>query len=121
MEDIDTILVIDDSSTALLLMEYALNEAGYSTHTVTNVRQAIDYLNENNPRLILLDLSMPEISGFDFLNMRSELHLDKTPIIVVSAFTSQETIHNAMELGANDFVPKPILINALMEKIKANY
>lgn len=120
MKDVYNILVIDDSSTALLLMEYALNEEGYHTHTATSVNEALQYLKNNIPDLVLLDLSMPEISGYDFLKMREKLKLVHTPIIIVSAFDAQETVRETMNLGAVDFVPKPIHIDTLLAKIK-NY
>jgi DNA-binding response OmpR family regulator len=119
MKEIYNILVIDDSSTALLLMEYALNEEGYKTQTASNVNDALLYLKENTPDLVLLDLSMPEISGYDFLKMRKELHLADTPIIVVSAFDADDTIRETLSLGAIDFIPKPIHIDTLLAKIKA--
>ncbi len=114
------ILVIDDSSTALLLMEYALNEEGYKTHTASNVNDALLYLKQNTPDLVLLDLSMPEISGYDFLKMRKELNLADTPIIVVSAFDANDTIRETLSLGAIDFISKPIHIDTLLAKIRTN-
>ena len=120
MKENNTILVIDDSNTALLLMEYILDEAGYKTHMATNVKAAMAFLKNTTPGLILLDLSMPEISGYDFLHMRSELHLEHTPIIVVSAYDSEDTINAVKSLGAVDFIPKPIHIDVLIETIRQN-
>jgi DNA-binding NtrC family response regulator len=117
-EEKNTILVIDDSNTALLLMEYALNDAGYQTRMSSCVKDAVSYLEKSCPAMVLLDLSMPEISGYDFLTMRSELHLENTPIIVVSAYDSEESIKSALQLGAIDFISKPIHIDTLIEKIR---
>jgi DNA-binding response OmpR family regulator len=114
------ILVIDDSSTALLLMQYALNEEGYQTQIASNVREALTYLEKYTPDMVLLDLSMPEISGYDFLGMRAKLNLLNTPIIVVSAYDSEESVSEAMTMGAADFIPKPIHIETLLDKIKAH-
>lgn len=119
MNDTYNILVIDDSSTALLLMEYALNEEGYHTHTATSVNEALQYLKKNKPDLVLLDLSMPEISGYDFLKMRETSNLVDTPIIIVSAFDAQDTIRETINMGAIDFIPKPIHIDTLLAKIKS--
>jgi DNA-binding response OmpR family regulator len=120
MKEIYHILIIDDSSTALLLMEYALNEEGYIAHAASSVNDALIYLKQNTPDLVLLDLSMPEISGYDFLKMRKELQLADTPIIVVSAFDADDTIRETLSLGAIDFISKPIHIDTLLAKIKAN-
>ena len=61
------ILVIDDSQTTLMLMEWALQDNGYKPIVALSVKEALSLLNTNKPNIILLDLSMPEISGFDFL------------------------------------------------------
>jgi DNA-binding NtrC family response regulator len=113
-----TILVIDDSNTALLLMEYVLSDAGYRTHISTCVKDAIAFLEKEIPDMVLLDLSMPEISGYDFLNMRTKLHLENTPILAVSAYDSEDSVKTALTLGALEFIPKPIQVDLLLEKIK---
>lgn len=112
------ILCIDDSKTALLIMEYALDEAGFQAILAESVEQAIQIIKKQVPDLILLDLSMPEISGFDFLKLRKELKLEKVPIIVVSAYDSPELIFKIKDLGAIDFVSKPINITSILEKIR---
>ena len=114
-----TILCIDDSNTALLLMEYALNEAGFQAILAISVEEAVQKINIQIPDLILLDLSMPDVSGYDFLKMRENLRIDKVPIIVVSAYDSTASVSTTRNLGAVDFVAKPIRIQAIMEKIKA--
>jgi DNA-binding response OmpR family regulator len=113
------ILCIDDSETALILLEYALNEAGYKTILARSADEAIKILNTLIPDLILLDLSMPDISGYEFLEMRIRLKLEKVPIIIISAFDSHESIQRTLNLGATDFVSKPIKIEHVIEKINA--
>jgi putative two-component system response regulator len=112
------VLCIDDSETALILLEFALNEAGFQTILAKSVEEAIQILKTFIPDLILLDLSMPEISGYDFLSMRNRLNLEKIPIIVVSAYDSDESILKTQNLGAIDFIPKPIKIEQVIEKVK---
>jgi len=118
MENKKKILIIDDSNTALVLMEYALKEAGYITLTASNVKEATKLIEKHSPDLILLDLSMPEISGYDFLKRKDELHIDHIPIIIVSAYDSIESIEFTRNLGALDFIAKPIRVEAMMDKIK---
>ena len=120
MEESNVILVIDDSNTALLLMEYALSEAGYKALVVSSAKEAVEFLRNATPRMILLDLNMPDISGLDFLKMKKELHLENTPILVVSAYDSPESVKTVKELGAIDLIPKPIRIDALMKIIHAH-
>jgi putative two-component system response regulator len=118
MENKKKILIIDDSNTALVLMEYALKEAGYISLVAPSVKEAIKLIEKHSPDLILLDLSMPEISGYDFLKRKTELHIDHIPIVIVSAYDSVESIELTRTLGAVDFIAKPIRLDAMMEKIK---
>ena len=117
MENKKKILIIDDSNTALVLMEYALKEAGYISLAASNVKEATKLIEKHSPDLILLDLSMPEISGYDFLKRKNELHIDHIPIIIVSAYDSVESIELARNLGAVDFIAKPIRLDVMMDKI----
>jgi DNA-binding response OmpR family regulator len=116
-----SILIIDDSNTALLLMEYVLNESGYKTWLASDVKEAIKIINKQIPNMILLDLSMPEISGYDFLKMKNDLRLEKVPIIVVSACDSEESVKLTVDFGAVDFISKPIKMDVLKEKIKSYF
>jgi DNA-binding response OmpR family regulator len=118
MENKKKILIIDDSNTAQLLMEYALKEAGYISFTASSVNEATKLIEKHSPDLILLDLSIPEISGYDFLKRRRELHIDHIPIIIVSAYDSVESIDLTRNLGAVDFIAKPIRLDVMMDKIK---
>jgi two-component system response regulator VicR len=113
------ILCIDDSNTALVLLDYALKEAGYDAILAFTVEEAIQKLQEEKPDLILLDLSMPMVSGYEFLEMREKLKVDTIPIIVVSAYDSLDSINTTRKLGAVDFISKPIKIEAIINKIKA--
>jgi DNA-binding response OmpR family regulator len=113
------ILCIDDSNTALLLLEYALNEAGFEAILAIKVDEAVKILGTVKPDLILLDLSMPEISGYDFLKMRNQLKIEEVPVIIISAFDSKDSIASTRNLGAVDFISKPIKIDSVVEKIKS--
>jgi len=119
MENGKQILIIDDSNTALLLMEYALKEAGYGAIVASSVKEGITEINRKKPDLILLDLSMPDMSGYDFLKMKETLNIEDVPVIVVSAYDSAESVEMTRRLGAADFIAKPIRLDDLMDRIKA--
>lgn len=112
------ILSIDDSLTARLLIEYALNEAGYISYTAKSVEEARDIIANDRPDMILLDLSMPDISGYDFLQMRDQLDLNQMKIIVISAYDSPDSIQTTRQLGVVEFISKPIKVQNLLERIK---
>src|SRR3990172_13294188 len=110
------ILVVDDSNTNTFLLNAILTERGYQTVTALSVKEANASISKQNPDLILLDLLMPKISGFDFLQLlKSDEKTSNIPVMVVSAITDEEVIKRIMELGAVDFLKKPIDIQYLVD------
>jgi DNA-binding response OmpR family regulator len=115
-----TILVVDDSTTNVVLLEAILDEKGYKIETALNAKEAYTLIDKNIPDLILLDLLMPKISGFDFLKeIRKNDKTKNTPVIVVSALTDEENIEKIMNMGAIDFVKKPIDLQYLVDKVES--
>jgi PleD family two-component response regulator len=113
------ILIIDDSSTNQVLLEAILHEEGYETVTAFGAKEAFKVIEKQRPKLILLDLLMPDISGFEFLKDLKKNHATKDiPVIVVSAVGSKENIDICMQEGAADFFSKPIDITYFVEKVK---
>ena len=113
------ILVVDDSTTNIVLLEAILDEKGYKIHTALNAKEANSIINKHNPDLILLDLLMPKISGFDFLEeLKKNSKTKNTPVIVVSALTDEENIEKILAMGAVDFVKKPIDLQYLVDKVE---
>ncbi|HEX2395350.1 MAG TPA: response regulator, partial [Bacteroidales bacterium] len=112
------ILCIDDSLTSLILLEYALSAEGYEIYTAKSVNEAKNIINNHIPDLILLDLSMPEISGYDFLRMRKELNIENVKIFIISAHGSEESIELTKSFGVTDYILKPLRIDELSGKIR---
>jgi CheY-like chemotaxis protein len=122
IEKSKTILVIDDSTTNIVLLHAVLNSKGYSIDTALNVKDATNIINRKIPDLILLDLLMPRINGFDFLKeMKADKKTKDIPIIVVSALTDQENIQKAMSLGANEFITKPVDVQKLVDIVASAF
>jgi CheY-like chemotaxis protein len=118
METSKTILVIDDSTTNIVLLQAVLNNKGYEIDTAISVKEAHSVLSKRLPQLILLDLLMPRINGFEFLQeLRSNSDHADIPVVVVSALTDQETINKTMALGAKSFIKKPVDIQVLIETV----
>src|SRR4030043_291694 len=114
------ILVVDDSTTNVVLLEAILDEKGYRIETALNAKEAYSIIAKQSPDLILLDFLMQKISGFDFLaQIRNNESTKNTPVIVVSALTDEENISRIMEMGAIDFVKKPIDLQYLVEKVES--
>jgi len=110
------ILVIDDSTTNVILLQAVLHGKGYEIATALSVKEANTIINRKKPDLILLDLLMPRIDGFEFLkNLKNDMNTNNIPVIVVSALTDQDNVNRSMALGANDFIKKPVDIQNLVE------
>lgn len=113
------ILVVDDSSTNIVLLEAILNGQGYEIETAQSVKEAYQIIKKESVNLILLDLLMPRVSGYDFLKeIKSNQSTKDIPVIIVSAVADAENRRKSIELGALDFINKPIDIQYFIEKIE---
>jgi len=113
------ILVVDDSSTNIVLLEAILNGQGYEIETAQSVKEAYQIIKKGTVNLILLDLLMPRVSGYDFLKeIKSNESTRDIPVIIVSAVADAENRKKSIELGALDFINKPIDIQYFIEKIE---
>ena len=104
------ILVIDDDRMTVSLLEQLLQRHGYSRVLgITDSRVAIETCQTFDPDLILLDLIMPELDGFAVLEtLRAEVSERFLPIVVLTGDTTEETKARALEVGATDFLVKPV-------------
>jgi len=115
----NTILVIDDSLTNVVLLQAVLNNKGYSIDTALNVKEAYELMTKRMPKLILLDLLMPKINGFEFLEkLKSDKKYNNIPVVVVSALTDEDTISKVYKMGAVNYIKKPVDLNYLLEVVK---
>ncbi|MBN2424714.1 MAG: response regulator [Calditrichaceae bacterium] len=112
------IALIDDSQDHTEAASQLLNYYGYSTAVISNPEGAIEKLESMNPRLIILDIMMPEMDGFTLLKKIKEHHyLGKIPTIILTgkAFPPEEK--RAIMMGADKFLTKPIAVKDLLAYI----
>ncbi len=113
-----SILIIDDSSTNNLLCKAMFEEHGYKVLLTENGKEAIKVTKDENPDLILLDIMMPDMDGYSVLRkIKSDLATKHIPVVMVSAKSDKSSIEKAFQLGAIDYVVKPIGTNKLYEKV----
>ncbi|MFO8234043.1 MAG: response regulator [Bacteroidales bacterium] len=114
------ILVVDDSETNLVLLKAILEDTGYDVILTNSSKKALSISRNHDVDLILLDLLMPEMDGFSFLNSFKEYYTStkEIPVIVVTAYANAENIKKTKDLGAYDVIGKPININHFLYKIK---
>jgi len=113
------ILIVDDSTTNIFLLENLLHEQGFDVITALTGRDALNLVEKKQPDLVLLDIMMPEMSGYEVLrNIIQNMQLSETKVMMVTAKNTQEDIDKAMEFGAIDYITKPIDTELILSKIR---
>ncbi len=111
------ILIIDDNKSNLVAARTALNDI-YKTTAVTSGAQALKFLESNKPDLVLLDINMPEMDGFQVMDaMREMPNGIDLPIIFLTADNDSDTESRCLELGALDFISKPFVPIVMRSRI----
>jgi two-component system, cell cycle response regulator len=114
------VLMVEDSRVSLEVYAQRLERRGYQMATAISAEAARVELENSLPDLILLDVFMPKVSGFDLLReLRSAPRTATTPIILISALSDTQHIVEGLELGANDYVTKPIVMPILTARMEA--
>ncbi|MBC7362354.1 MAG: response regulator [Candidatus Aminicenantes bacterium] len=112
------LLIEDDPLTARLITHY-LKDLKVEITTFTEAEAGLDYLKSDLPDLILLDLILPGMDGFQFLNeVKKDQHIQKIPVIIMSSISGEKEILKALELGAADYITKPFSPRIVNAKIK---
>ena len=114
----NTILVVDDQSSVRQLLQDYLSEQGFRVITAADGQNALYTARHEQPDLILLDIMMPKMDGYQFLRQYRQER--QTPIIVITAREEETDAVLGLDLGANDYVVKPFRMRELMARIRAN-
>ncbi|GAB4457872.1 MAG: response regulator transcription factor [Anaerolineales bacterium] len=112
-----TILVVDDEKRLVSLVESYLTQEGYRVVTAYNGAEALTVAQKEKPDLIILDVMMPEMDGYEF--MRRHRVESNTPIILLTARVDDEEKVIGLEVGADDYITKPFRPRELMARVKA--
>ena len=113
------ILVVDDLTDNLFLLQAILEAEGYVVDTADNGKLALDKVETSPPDLILMDVMMPGMNGYEVTqNIRQNQKLPFIPILLVTAYEDVDAIQG-LALGANDFIRKPIEFDKLLARIEA--
>lgn len=111
------ILVVDDEPSVTDLLAYNLRKANYDVLTAADGREALNVARQSSPDLILLDLMLPGVDGLDVC--RELRKTSDVPIIMITARGEEIDRVVGLELGADDYVPKPFSVRELLARIKA--
>lgn len=113
----NTILVVDDQSSVRQLLQEYLTEQGYRVVIATDGQNAIYTARHEQPDLILLDIMMPKMDGYQFLRQFRQER--QTPVIIVTAREEETDAVLGLDLGADDYVVKPFRMRELLARIRA--
>ncbi|HKK59017.1 MAG TPA: response regulator [Salinivirga sp.] len=114
------ILIVDDAENNLILLSDLLSEFEYNIRVAHNGSEALDLVREKAPDLILLDIMMPEMDGFELLE-KIKPQIPSVKTIFITAKSNEEDRKRAFELGAADFITKPVNIMQVMDIVKRSF
>lgn len=112
------LLLAEDDELLAALLNFRLQKGGYDVSLSTNGREVKEYLSETIPDIIISDIMMPYFSGIELVEyVRNEIK-SNVPIIIISSAGNEENVLNAFELGANDFLSKPVSPSELLVRVE---
>ncbi|MDY6826174.1 MAG: response regulator [Bacillota bacterium] len=115
------ILLVEDEKNVILGVRTCLDAVGYQVDIVEDGEAALQYINRESPDLILLDLLLPKVDGFEVLKIvKGDEAKKEIPVIVLTAKAEEEDKQRALALGADDYMTKPFKPQALWDLLK-NY
>lgn len=114
-----TILVVEDSPTQALLLEGTLQQAGYGVSVAGNGKQALDHLQNATPTLILSDVVMPEMDGYQLCRrLKDDSRFEKVPVVLITSLNDPVDILKGLQSGADNFITKPYQEPELLSRIQ---
>lgn len=116
---VDRVLIVDDSLDNIFLIQSILQEEGYAIETAENGEEALSKIDEFLPDLILLDVMMPVMDGYEVTRrVRNNIDLPFIPILLITAY-DQLSVARGLDTGADDFIRKPVEYDELMARVRS--
>jgi len=116
----NTILIVDDEPNIVISIEYLMKRAGYEVAVAYDGQQAMDYLAENIPSLVILDVMMPNKNGFEVCEeVRADNRFVDMPILMLTAKGREAEMNKGLSLGADAYISKPFSTHELVERVKS--
>lgn len=112
------ILLVDDEPNIVMALEYALKKKGYDVLIARDGEEALSLFSHIKPCLVILDIMMPKIDGFEVLENIKKDEKDTSKVIFLSAKNKEEDIQKGLEAGADDYFTKPFSTKKLLDKIQ---
>ncbi len=109
-------LIIDDEPDTVMLLKEIFKRAGFDVSGALNSTEAFNRLSSVNPSLILLDLMMPGMDGWETIQVLR--HITNSPIIIISAIGQTESVVKALKMGADDYIAKPFYAEEVIARAR---
>ena len=114
------ILVVDDDTLMCKLLHMALTREGYESHEVYSGPAALDFLNEHDVDLVLMDVMMADVNGFEVMRrLKDSDRLKDIPVILLTARVDAISHKAGLDVGAVEYLTKPIMPEKLAERVRA--
>lgn len=119
MEQSYKILVVDDDPYILMSLEFLMKKNGYEVMVARNGTEALELVDKQIPHLVLLDIMMPDVDGYEICKyIKSSTSLKNTKVVFMSAKTKESDIKKGYDMGAALYVTKPFSTRELVKQIK---
>jgi DNA-binding response OmpR family regulator len=116
---VPSIIVVDDDYELLKLITLLLRRIGAQSQAFYDGREALQYLDKQTPDLIILDLMLPDMDGFEILRLiRENSRFDQVPVLILSAKADPANIRRGLDSGADGYVTKPYIANSLIDRVR---
>lgn len=113
------IMIIDDEPDMVQLLQIELETEGYDVQTASDGKSGLELVKKSVPDLILLDVMMPDINGYEVLAvLRKDSQTMAIPVIMLTAKGLENEIQKGLDLGADDYIPKPFHPGLLIKRIE---
>jgi DNA-binding response OmpR family regulator len=113
------IFIIDDDPNMVQIATDLLEDEGYSVHSATHPQKGLEQVKKTPPDLILLDIRMPEMDGFELCRLiKSDMRLKDIPVLMVSVKSKETDVIVGLKLGAEDYIRKPFHKGELVQRVK---
>jgi DNA-binding response OmpR family regulator len=114
------VLVVDDEPNIIMSLDFLIRKEGYQLFIARNGTEALEIAHKELPNLIVLDIMMPDIDGYEVCQrIKSNRDFENTKVIFLSAKSKQSDIQKGLDMGADKYITKPFSTRDLMKEIKA--
>ena len=114
-----SVLIVDDNSVNLQILSTIIIAQGYTVHLASSGLEALTIVRSESISIILLDIRMPEMDGFEFCRqLKADPQTQDIPVIFISAYNDEQSILTGFELGAVDFISKPFLKEEVLARLR---